>query len=116
MSRLLSGGISFVDPGSGKVADTAFLRRVQREYVPFAKDVIDHIIVEGFACFMVDTRTGTPYVIPPDVTQFSVKLSGTTLRRSMVMMRMGQQVPDRKAMFLVRHDRSLTRGDTHVDE
>ena len=91
VSRLLSGGISFVDPGSGKVTDAAFTRRVQREFVPFARDVIDHLCVEGFACFMVDTRTGTPHVIPPGVTQFAVKLSGTTLRRSMVMTRQGQQ-------------------------
>lgn len=98
---MLSGGIVFVDPGSGKVADAAFLRRVQREFVPFAKDVIDHICVQGFACFMVDVRTGTPYVIPPNVTQYAVKLSGVSLRRSMAMTRQGQPVPEKKAMFLV---------------
>ena len=101
VSRLLSGGLAFVNPTSRKVPDREFTERVQREFVPFARDVVDALLVQGFAAFLVDSRAGIPTVVPPDVCSYAVKMHATTLRRSLLMTRPGASKPDPKALFVV---------------
>lgn len=101
INRLLGGGVAYVDPVGGKVADEEFAKRVHREFVPFVRDVIDNIYVQGFACFVVDARNGTPHVVPPNACQYAVKMSGRNFKRSMTMTRTGKDVPERRAMFVV---------------
>ena len=100
LSRLLSEGIEFVDPKAGAV-DAEFAERVQRLYVPFARDVIDALCVQGFAAFLVDARAGAPTVVPSEVCAYSVRVDATTLRRQMLMMMPNSDEANRKAMFVV---------------
>ena len=101
LSRLLSGGIQFADPEGGTVPDAEFADRVQRLFVPFARDIIDSIIVQGFAAFIVDARTGAPNAVPPNVCSYSVRMDATTFRRYMTMTQSGADEPNSNAMFVV---------------
>ena len=101
IGRLLSGGVSFVNPTSKKVTDRDFAERVHRDFTPFARDVVDSIIVQGFAAFLIDVKSGTPMVVPPDVCTYCVKLHSATLRRTMIMLRPGASEADKKALFIV---------------
>ena len=101
LSRLLSGGIEYVDPKSGSKPDAEFADRVQRLFVPFARDIIDAICVQGFAAFVVDARTGTPNAVPPNVCSYSVVLDVNTFRRQLTMTAPNSDAPSRKAMFVV---------------
>ena len=101
MARLLSGGIVYTDTVSGVVPDSAFNSHVQRAFVPFARDVLDCLIVQGFCAFFVDAALGAPCCVPPGTACFGVSVDERTFRRSMGLFRTGADGADSRALFVV---------------
>lgn len=108
LSRLLGGGILFSDTARGHVPDAEFVARVQREFVPFARDVLDSVLVQGFAAFHVDARRGVPVCVPPGAVSLGVGLEPRLFRRRMGLFRDGCTDPDPRTMFVVDNWPSLS--------
>jgi hypothetical protein len=100
-SRLLSGGILYCDRDTQEEPDTEFQDRVSREFVPFARDVLDALIVQGFAAFFVDAKRGAPVCVPPDAAAFAVTLDPKFFRQRIGLFREGSATPEPSAMFAV---------------
>lgn len=85
VSRLLSGGIAYVDGQGGALVDEDFFEHVQRHFVNFARDVVDSLCVQGFVAFTLDAKGNCPNVVPPNIGQYFVRTDPRTYARSMVM-------------------------------
>ena len=81
-TRLLSGGIVFSSGGHKPGAE--FDRHVEKEFVPFAIEVMDSLLVQGFAAYVVDTKHNTPHCIPRGMASYSVTVSRSYVRRMVV--------------------------------
>ena len=84
-----------------QVPDREFKERVEREFIPFARDIVDALYVQGFAAFLVDNRAALPYAVPPDICTYGIRVHSASMRRSFLMFRPGLIEPERKAMFVV---------------
>ena len=68
-SSLLSGGVVIADESMTTGPGSEFQAFIGDHFVPFFKDVIDHIYVQGFAPFVLPN--GVPTVIPFGCVQYS---------------------------------------------
>ena len=100
VARLLGGGIVFVD-SSGSAADAKFQDHVRKHFLPFARDVLDSLLVQGFSGFFVDSRSKIPICVPDGIVSYGVRIDPVNLRRSMHLFRPGTAEPDTRAMFVV---------------
>jgi hypothetical protein len=85
VSRLLSGGVSYADSGGGELVDEDFFDHCQRNFVTFARDVIDSVCVQGFAAFTLNAKDNTPNIVPPGAGRYSVHIDPQSYVRSLVM-------------------------------
>lgn len=85
VSRMLSGGIAYVDGKGGALVDEEFYEHVQRHFVSFARDVVDALCVQGFVAFTLDAKGNTPIVVPPGAGQYWVRTDPKTYLRTMHM-------------------------------
>ena len=99
-TRLLSGGLAYADAKYSAFSDQDFHDRVQSAYVPFCRDVIDSLCVQGFAVFMVDRKRGVPYVVPRNSGSVLMRTT-ERLQREMAFIPFGESKPDRRALFVI---------------
>ena len=85
VSRLLSGGIAYVDERGAALVDPEFYEHVQRHFVSFARDLVECLCVQGFVAFVLDAKTNVPIVVPPGAGKYWLRVDPKTYARTMVM-------------------------------
>lgn len=98
--RLLGEGVSFVDRMYKSIVDAEFDTLVQREYVRFARDVLDSVFVQGFACFYIDKTKFFPYVCPRGSGTYVIGMD-KKLKRTISFIPIGKSEPDTSALFVI---------------
>lgn len=99
-TRLLSGGLAYADAKYAALSDQEFHDRVQVFYVPFCRDVIDSLCVQGFAVFMVDRKRGVPYVVPRNSGTVMIRTT-ERLQREIAFIPFGESKPNKHALFVM---------------
>lgn len=99
-ARLLGEGVAYVDRMYKSVVDVEFNALVQREYVRFARDVLDNVLVQGFACFFIDKRGHYPYVCPRNAGMYVIGVDKHR-KRTLSFVQNGGTEPDRSAFFII---------------
>jgi hypothetical protein len=75
-SRLLSSGIVFTNRTYTKIASGDFQSHINVHFVKFVRDLITHISVQGFACYVVDNNI--PRMIPNGACDIRYRLNPDT--------------------------------------
>lgn len=101
VSRLLSGGIAYADERGGELVNEDFYDHVQRHFVPFARDVVDALCVQGFAAFTLDAKSSIPISVPPGVGQYWVRVDPKSYARTLIMEDMRTARVNTRVLFFV---------------
>jgi hypothetical protein len=84
MSRLLSGGVVYVTRKYDKIPSEEFVEHVQRHFTAFCTDLINTLLVQGFAAWVVDEES-IPRVIPFGCADLRYRIHPTSYRTELAV-------------------------------